>query len=68
MDKTVIIVTAIVAIAFMTLVGSISLYNMRTNVIYADLIKAGKDPLAVRCAWNGDMQVCAIAGARSSKQ
>jgi hypothetical protein len=63
-NKSTLSIVFAIALVLSTFIGCVTVYNIRTNVIYADLIKNSQNPLAVRCAWNGDQQVCQIAGLR----
>lgn len=61
-DKCISVIALCLALGACTLIGGGYFYNLKTNQLYANLIKGSQDPLAVRCAWNGDQQVCNIVG------
>ena len=62
MDKTFAICFALAVFGLSALFGMIFIYDYRSNAQFAALLKDAKDPLAVRCAWTGDQQVCQIVG------
>lgn len=64
MNKTVVVCAILGFTAFVSLVGCITVYNINYTQTSARLYHDAKDPLAMRCAWVGDSQVCAIAAAR----
>lgn len=63
-NLTAVIIVALIGSVFMGFISAIAAYNIKINTQYIELLHSAKDPLAARCAWTGDQQVCLIVGTK----
>lgn len=64
MDKTAVAIAFIIVAGIASVAGCITAYNIRSATLYAGLLKEAADPLAIKCAWNNDGQLCLIVAAK----
>lgn len=64
MDKNFAVGCVCALLAFSAIVGGTVYYNLRTNRIYADLLKGASDPLKMKCAWGASSNICTVVVAK----